>query len=106
MITGFVENKFNTARSNIRVTGELLTDKAKVAQTQTVYCGNVLSEMELTSSGIEKIKQKLENAAGEKQSNINVGPGSKLPFMIVFPNYPPDLAEYRIQIAGSLPVEK
>ena len=106
VITGYVENEFNNARSNIRVNGELVTDNAKVAQTQIVHCGNVLSEMELSTLDMKKIKQKLMNASGEKQSNINIKPGAKIPFMIVFDNYPANLAEYRIQIAGSLPAGK
>jgi pilus assembly protein FimV len=106
VITGFVENRHAGSRSNVRVTGELLTDKAKVVQTQTVYCGNIISEMELGGLDINNIKQRLGTASGDKQSNINVTPGAKLPFMVVFSNLPDNMAEYRIQIAGSSPAEK
>ena len=106
IVTGLVVNQYDGNRSNIRVTGELLTDNGTVAQTQTVYCGNIISEMDLGNLDMNNIKQRLGNASGDKQSNISVKPGAKVSFMVVFSSLPNNMAEYRIQIAGSLPAEK
>jgi hypothetical protein len=106
VITGLVENKFKEARSSIQVSGELLTSDARVVQKQTVYCGNMINETELARVDRETIKKRLENPSGDNNSNINAKSGFKLPFMLVFSDLPENMAEYRIQIAGSSPVEK
>jgi len=106
VITGFVLNKYDHGRSHIQVNGELLTEGENVIQTQTVFGGNIISELELSNSDMSNIKIRLGNKSGDKQSNVNLKSGAKLPFMIVFSNLPENISEYRIQVAGSSPAGK
>ncbi len=106
VVTGIVENKFNHARSHIQITGELLAKGATVVQQQRVYCGNVIREMELSTIDMNGINNRLSNMSGDNQSNVNVKPGAKVPFMVVFANLPDNIEEYRIQVEGSVPAEK
>jgi hypothetical protein len=52
------------------------------------------------------INKYLSKMAGDNQSNMNVKPGAKVPFMVIFSNLPDNIEEYRIQIEGSVPAEK
>jgi hypothetical protein len=105
VISGMVENAYKQPRNNIQVTGELVKG-GKAIQTQTVFCGNIISETDLASAEMAQINSRLTNPAGDNQSNINVQPGARVPFMIVFANFPADMEEYRILVAGSSPSGK
>jgi hypothetical protein len=105
VITGRVTNEYNKPRSFISVTGKLFT-KNNFLKTETVYCGNVLSEKELSNFSPSDIKMGLSDRQGENRTNVNVKPGQKLPFMIVFFNLPDnleDLDRYSVSISRSSP---
>jgi pilus assembly protein FimV len=106
VVTGIVENKFDHARRHIQVSGELLAEGANVVQHQKAYCGNVIREMKLSTLDMNGINRYLSKMAGDNQSNMNVKPGAKIPFMVIFSNLPDNIEEYRIQIEGSVPAEK
>jgi len=101
VITGRVMNNYPNNRRSIKVTGKLFT-KGKVAvKTETVFCGNFLSDMELANSDLAAIKKRLMNRFGDKKSNVSVNPGRLIPFMVVFSNLPDNLDEFSIEVAGS-----
>jgi predicted Zn finger-like uncharacterized protein len=101
VITGKVKNGYPDTRRFINVTGRLYTKGKKLAKTETVFCGNVLSDIELSNMEIEEIQKRLSNRFGDNKSNFQVEPGKELPFMIVFSNLPDDLEEFAIEVAGS-----
>ena len=101
VITGEVKNDYAKPRSFIRVTGKLYSAGKTLAQTESVYCGNVISDLDLSALDRESINKRLGNRPGDKKSNLNVPPGNKLPFMIVFGNLPEDLEEYTIEVVSS-----
>ena len=103
VITGQIKNGYSDVRSYIRVIGKLYTKGKILAQTGTVFCGNVLSDIELSNMEVAAIKKRLSNRLGDNKSNMQVKPGQELPFMIVFANLPDNLEEFAIEVAGSTP---
>ena len=103
VITGQIKNGYSDVRSYIRVIGKLYTKGKVLVQTETIFCGNVLSDIELSNMEIAAIKKRLSNRLGDNKSNMQVKPGQELPFMIVFANLPDNLEEFAIEVAGSTP---
>jgi pilus assembly protein FimV len=103
VITGRVKNGYSDNRSFINVTGKLFTKGKKLVKTENVFCGNVLSDIELSNMDFAAIQKRLANRYGDNRSNFQVQPGKELPFMIVFSNLPDNLEEFAIEAAGSTP---
>jgi len=104
MITGKIKNGYSDARSYIRVTGKLYKKGKNLVQKETVFCGNFLSDIELSNLELSAIIKRLSNSLGDNNSNIRLKPGQELPFMIVFGNLPSDLEEFAIEVESSSPV--
>jgi pilus assembly protein FimV len=102
VITGKVKNGYSDNRRFISVIGKLFIKGKKIAKMETVFCGNVLSDIELSNMEFEAIKKRLSNRYGDNRSNFQVAPGKELPFMIVFSNLPENLEEFAIEAAGSI----
>jgi len=102
VITGRIKNGYSDDRSFIRVTGELYTKGQILFQKKTVFCGNILSDIELSNLELAAIKKRLSNRLGDNKSNVRVKPGQELPFMIVFANFPGNLEEFAIEAKGSV----
>ena len=85
------------------MTGKLYKKGKNLVQKETVFCGNVLSDIELSNLDLLAIKKRLSNRLGDNNSNIKVKPSQELPFMIVFGNLPADLEEFAIEAEGSAP---
>ena len=103
IISGKVKNEYSGARSFIRVTGKLYAKGKILSKSVTIYCGNVLSDQDLSTMDINSINKKLASRLGDNKSNVNVKPGKLLPFIIVFPNIPDTIEEYTVEVAGSSP---
>jgi pilus assembly protein FimV len=103
VITGKAKNGYSDARSYISITGKLYKKGKILAKTKTVYCGTILSELELLNMDHDAINKRLSNRFGDNQSNVKVKEGSMIPFMIVFANLPENLDEFTIEVAGSFP---
>ena len=101
VITGRVKNGYPDNRSFISVTGKLFTKGKKLVKTENVFCGNVLSDIELSNMDFGAIQKRLSNRFGDNRSNLQVQPGKELPFMLVFSNLPDNLEEFAIEAAGS-----
>ena len=101
VITGRVKNGYSDVRRFISINGRLYKKGKILDQTETVFSGNVLSDIELSNIELEAIKKRLSNRPGDNKSNMQVKPGGELPFMIIFSNLPDDLEEFSIEVAGS-----
>ena len=101
VVTGKVKNDYSGDRNFIRVTGKLYTKGKILAKTETFFCGNILSNNELSKLGLAAMKKRLSNRVGDKKSNMQIKPGKVLPFMVVFANLPKNLDEFSVQVAGS-----
>ena len=101
VIHGKIKNDYDHPRSFIKVTGKIYQKGGKVSKTETVYCGNVLSDSELTGMKIMAISKRLHNRFGDERSNLKVNTGKTIPFMIVFHKLPENLDEYTVEVDGS-----
>ena len=101
VITGKVKNGYEQNRGMITLSGKIFsTGKVPVNQ-ERVYCGNIMSDLELANLEWDKIKARLSNRLGDNRSNVKVEPGESIPFMVVFSGLPEDLEEFTIEVTGS-----
>ena len=105
MISGQVKNEYPESRDAISITGKLFTQGKVEARSETVFCGNVLSDTELADLELEAIMQRLAKPFGGGGANRAVKPGASLPFMVVFGNLPDNLEEFTLEVAGSSPAQ-
>jgi len=101
VVTGKIKNEYQHSRRFIRMTGKIFKKGRTLVKSETVYCGNILSEAELKSLNKVLMTKRLKNRFGDKRINMKVNKGQVLPFMIVFSNVPSGLEEYSVQVAGS-----
>ena len=101
VIQGQVKNDYDHPRSFIKVTGKLYQKGMKMAKKSTVYVGNTLSNSDLAAMDMAAINKKLSSRTGQKQSNLKVKTGKRVPFMIVFDKLPGNLDEYTVEVEGS-----
>ena len=105
IIQGRVKNEYDSPRSYIRVTGRVYANGRKFQKAAKAYCGNIIPAEELATLPLADIQKKLNNRMGLDNSNVKVGPGQEVPFMVVFGDLPADveLQEFAVEISGSLP---
>jgi predicted Zn finger-like uncharacterized protein len=101
VIHGKIKNDYDHPRSFIKVTGKIYQKGGKLVKSESVYCGNVLSDSELSGMKIAAITKRLSNRFGDKKSNLKVKTGQTVPFMIVFDKLPQNLDEYTVEVDGS-----
>jgi len=106
IIHGQAVNQFKEVRSAITVKGVLYNQNGKALLQQTVFCGNRLTATELQEWPFAKIEEAMNNQFGDSLSNLNVAPGARIPFTIVFKNLPRDLSEFTVEMADSKPGSK
>ena len=103
VITGKIRNGDTNPHGFIRVRGDLYTKGQTVARSETVYCGNVISELDLAAMSVDDIKKRLSNRfGGNRKANLRVLPGELLPFMVVFDDLPEGLEEFSLEVTGSI----
>lgn len=103
VISGQVRNDYDNPRGIIHIKGDLFTEGQKHVKSESVYCGNVLSDLDLAVMDIEAIRRRLgDRFGGEQKANLKVMPNQSLPFMIVFDNLPEGLDEFTLEILGSI----
>ncbi len=103
VVSGKIRNDYDRPRAFVKVSGRLYSTGRKLSKTLTVFCGNSLSESELSTLDIAAIRKRLLERAGEKNANALIPPGRDVPFMLVFSDLPPDLEEFDIQVEESMP---
>ena len=107
VIQGKAVNGYAESRSAMAVKGRIYNRSGALLKEQLVFCGNTLSESELKTLPLAKLRERTENQFGDSLSNLNVAPGKGIPFTIVFSDLPADLSEFNVEpgdsIAGSKP---
>ncbi|MBW2063644.1 MAG: zinc-ribbon domain-containing protein [Deltaproteobacteria bacterium] len=103
VIRGMVKNEYPKARSFVLVKGTLLDDRGQAVRTEMAYGGNVLTEKQIREMTLEEIQKVLKNRLGRGNMNVNIPPGSSIPFMIILGNLPPNLSEFQVEAVRSSP---
>jgi predicted Zn finger-like uncharacterized protein len=102
VITGKVKNGYDHPRGFVQLTGKLFTKGKNLSSSETVYAGNLISDMDLVNLSAEELKKRLNNRFGNNRMNSRVQPGKALPFMVVFSTLPEDqLEEFTIEVDTS-----
>jgi hypothetical protein len=96
IISGMVTNRYDTPRQSIEVKANLFDARGEVIRSSTVFAGNMLSEKELASEGLAELKEVLSSSRENR-----VPPGERLPFMFVFGDLPPTVAEFEVEVVSS-----
>jgi len=97
VIKGQVTNLSAKEKSGIRIAAAILDSADKPLAEQMVYAGNTISGEMLRKAGRETIRKVLANRFGDQLTNMNVGPGKSLPFMVVFFDAPESIDSYRLE---------
>jgi hypothetical protein len=101
VLNGKVKNDYPETRGIIRVKGTLRSNGQVPVREEVVFCGNMLSDLDLANLDIGAIRQRLQNRLGDNRSNMRIGPAKQVPFMIVFSSVPENLVEFSVQVEGS-----
>lgn len=97
VIEGKLTNNFNDVRKYIKVSGVLFyKDTGKTIAKKTVFCGNIIADIDLANLTISEINQRLNKKNGDNDEyKDGVKAGGIIPFMIVFSNLP-EISKNRI----------
>ena len=106
VIRGMVTNDYPKSRSFILIKGSILDDKGQVVKRKLAYVGNNFKEEEIKSLPFEKINKAMKNRYGMSKKNVNIAPGTNIPFTIVFENLPKNLSEFTVEAVSSSPGTK
>ncbi len=97
VITGQVRNETAVPRKLVKIRANIYANGGIVAK-ETAYCGNLLTDSDLSHTAPAIIKDRLSTPAASK--SIEPGEGAK--FMIVFFEVPDNMEEFTLEITGSL----
>jgi len=103
VIRGMVVNEYSKNRSFILLKGSILDDKGQVVKRKLAYVGNNFKEEEIKLLPLEKINKAMKNRYGMDRKNVNIAPGTNVPFTIVFENLPKNLSEFTVEAVSSSP---
>uniref|UniRef100_A0A7C4ML57 DUF3426 domain-containing protein n=1 Tax=Desulfatirhabdium butyrativorans TaxID=340467 RepID=A0A7C4ML57_9BACT len=101
VITGKIRNDYAEVRGLVSVKGKLYDVAKKEVQSQTVFCGNVLSDEDLHAMPVDAIQKALSHRLGKDRVNARIEPGGSVPFMMVFSQLPDQLDEFSLEVIGS-----
>jgi predicted Zn finger-like uncharacterized protein len=101
VITGEAVNEYNKPRAAIQVKGLVFGSNGDEIVSKTAFCGNPLTNEQLSTMTQEKIEAAMANQFGDSLANMEVAPGSTIPFVIVIPSPPAGATDYGVEPAGS-----
>ncbi len=102
VITGRVRNDYRHPISQIKLIGKIFTKGKVLFKAESVYCGNELSQQELSDLDPVVIKRRLQSRLGDKKSNMHIKPGATVPFMVIFENPSSALDEFVVEAESSI----
>ncbi|GAM11848.1 hypothetical protein OR1_04166 [Geobacter sp. OR-1] len=101
VIKGEVVNVFKKPRASIQLKATVYDAKGGALTSKSVYCGNSLTQEQLSTLPMTKIDGVMANQFGDSLSNLGVQPGKAIPFVVVFSNIPKESGEFGLEIVGS-----
>jgi predicted Zn finger-like uncharacterized protein len=103
IIKGNVVNNYQKSRSFILLKGTIEDEEGKAIRQKLAYAGNIFTENELKDIELDEIDKAHKNQKGKGNINVDVAPGSSVPFMIIFENLPDNLGEFVVEPISSSP---
>lgn len=104
VLRGEMVNSSDKPLSGARVQGTVYGADGSVLVRRTVYCGNSISPEELSFRSFSGMEKTMNRQFGDTLSNLEIAPGSAVPFVIVFKNVPGEGKDYGVDIVDIYPV--
>jgi len=101
VISGEAVNEFSKPRAAIQIKGMVYGAKGEVLASKNAFCGNPLTEEQLSTMSLDKIEAAMANQFGDSLANMEVAPGKAIPFVIVIAKPPKEAKDYGVEPAGS-----
>ncbi|WP_298068211.1 DUF3426 domain-containing protein [uncultured Mailhella sp.] len=98
VIEGKVHNGASSARSFIRVEASLCNNRKEVLASQKQLAGTSMSPFQLEVLDREELENALNSRLDIVSANMNVQPGSEVPFIVVFTDVPQGASDYNVSI--------
>lgn len=100
-IRGEAVNNFRKPRASIQVRGALLGPNGQVLVQKVAYCGNNLSDEQISALPMARIDAAMNNQFGDSLANLGVAPGMRIPFVIVLAKVPREAVDFSVEVVGS-----
>ncbi len=97
VVRGTLTNQTGRTRSGIRVQAILLGTGGSELVRRTAYAGNLLRAEALRRASREELERKMANRFGDAMANVEIPPGGRVPFLVVFPEAPEGVMEFRVE---------
>lgn len=101
VVRGEAVNNYKKPRASIQVKVTLLGSGGSSLKAKTAFCGNPLSNEQLTGLPLAKIEEIMNNQFGDSLANLGVKPGNAIPFVVVINDIPKEAIDYSVQVSGS-----
>lgn len=101
VLEGRVRNNFTDSRELIHLEAELLDAEGKTLAAQSQIAGVSLNSFQLEVLDKDELEKVLKNTVDIVSANINVLPGSEVPFTVVFTEVPAGAVEYKVRIVNA-----
>jgi predicted Zn finger-like uncharacterized protein len=102
VIQGEVSNNFSTPKEFIQVEALLYDEQEKILAHARQLCGVTLTLFQLKVLNQKELEEALNNRVSILTNNVDVQPGSRIPFIVVFPNLPKEVFSESESAAGHL----
>lgn len=101
VISGEALNEYPDPRAALQVKVNLYDATGQSIATKMAYGGNPLTEEQLKSLPLDNIEAAMANQFGDSLANMEVAPGTAIPFVVVLANLPKGVKDFGVQSAGS-----
>ncbi len=101
VISGEAVNEYDKPRAAIQIKGIVFGSDGAEVSSKSAFCGNPLTKDQLTTLTMDKIEAAMANQFGDSLANMEVAPGTAIPFVIVIPKLPAGATDYGVEPAGS-----
>jgi predicted Zn finger-like uncharacterized protein len=96
VIKGKVINETNKTKKHVRVKATLLDDKNKILEEKQILCGTTFKKDDLKKLPPRFVRGDFKIRPSPNQ--MRVAPRASIPFVVIFPNMPPDAQEFQVEI--------
>lgn len=105
VLEGRVLNAGKEAVDLIKIEATLMDKAGKVLSSKKALAGVTVALSQLETFPEADLEALLNDEAGILMSNLNVGNGDAVPFMVIFYKPPQGVSEYGIKVVEALPAE-
>ncbi len=106
VVEGKVVNEFPEPKELIEVEAAIYAPNKSTLMSKKQLAGTALSLFQLQVLGEEELESFLHNEIEILTKNTNVPKGGEVPFMLLFYNPPPEVAEFGVKVLSAKDVKK